>query len=127
MRTAIERSELFPRIADFTEYCINSVADSSRRIKGLYQADYATALRLVRPPANQGNERAQVLLGICTGMEGSAAKRSERLNGTSSSRQEDPYAQYMAGIGFFSNGQQRRALKWYWNSAEQGYGPAHTN
>lgn len=40
--------------------------DYYEALKAYKKADYATALRLVRPLADQGNARAQILLGGTT-------------------------------------------------------------
>jgi hypothetical protein len=95
-------------------------------LRAYMKADYATALRLVRPPADQGNERAQVLLGdMYRDGKGVPQSDAEAFKWyLKAADKNDPYAQYMAGNRFFQMGNNAEALKWYWKSAEQGYGPA---
>jgi TPR repeat protein len=88
--------------------------------------DYATALRLIRPLADQGDTRAQILLGNMY-RDGKGVQQSDVEAFKwylKAANENDPNAQYLAGNGFFQKGNNAEALKWYWKSAEQGYGPA---
>ena len=98
----------------------------SEALRAYMNADYATALRLVRPPADQGNERAHVLLGdMYRDGKGVPQSDAEAFKWyLKAADKNDPYAQYMAGNRLFQMGNNAEALKWYWKSAKQGYGPA---
>jgi TPR repeat protein len=95
-------------------------------LRAYMQSDHATAFRLIGPLANQGDTRAQVLLGNMyrdgNGVQQSDAEAFKWY--LMAANRNDPQAQYLCGNGYFQKGDNAEALKWYWKSAEQGYGPA---
>jgi len=100
--------------------------DFGEALRAFMKPDYATALRLGRPLADQGDTRAQVLLGnMYRDGKGVPQSDAEAFKWyLKAANNNDPQAQYLAGNGYFQKGSNAEALKWYWKSAEQGYGPA---
>ena len=90
------------------------------------RGDYATAMRLMRPLADQGNARAQHNLGFMYDKgEGVPQNHAEAVKWyRRAADQGDPRSQFNLG-GMYSNGQgvpqdHAEAVKWYRRAADQG-------
>ena len=99
----------------------------------LNRGDYATALRLIRPLADQGNANAQVNLGqmYVSGVGVPQDYVRAHMWFTLAAAQGEVHAQYDLGI-MYENGQgvsqnYAEALKWYRKAADQGEAHAQYN
>ena len=94
--------------------------------------DYATALRLLRPLAEQGEVRAQHRLGVCTNTA-PACRRITRRQRRGTARPLSRATPAQAGLGvLYFNGQgvrkdYVRAHMWWNLNATQGYGQSFAN
>jgi hypothetical protein len=94
--------------------------------------DYATALRLFRPLADQGNVIAQFYLGVmCYNGYGVNLDYSQAINlFRKAADQGNAMAQFNVGV-MYNNGQgvpkdEAQAIGWYQKAADQGYADAQS-
>jgi len=97
------------------------------------RGDYATALRLMRPMAEQSNASAQLKLGLMYGLgQGVPQDYTESVKWYGkAAAQGNASAQFNLGIRY-DNGQgvpqdYAMAMKWYRKAADQGYAPAQAS
>jgi len=108
-------------------------ADFQKGMDAAQRGDYATALRELRPAAEQGNEHAQYLLGLMyrTGEGVPQDDKTAVKWYTLAAEQGDADAQYNLG-NMYDNGRgvpqdYQTAVKWYTLAAEQGHAYAQGN
>jgi len=112
---------------------VSGVAVAAELAKGLeaYRSgDYKTALAELRPIADQGNEIAQLVLGVMYRV-GMGVPKNQKIGvkwTTKAAEQGNVEAQYYVGASaFWGKGlplNYKVAMKWFTKAAEQGHGDA---
>ena len=113
---------------------VRSVPNADAAYAAYRKSDYADALKLARPLAEQGDARAQALLGLIYSTNSRAIPRDNLEAArwfTLAAEQGDASAQFNLGV-MYAEGQGvtqdfDEAVRWYQMAAEQGYPQAQFN